>query len=82
MRALDVVAWTETLGVGSKELPWALSARVRHVEELHAELTRLRTALTAAPDEEMLASISSACRALAVAGDRLNEALGDARREA
>ena len=33
MRAIDTVAWTETLGVGRKELPWALKAKARQVAE-------------------------------------------------
>ena len=81
MRPIDMVAWEEALGVGALELPWALSSRVRLVEELHAELTKLRLGLSAAPDEAMLASISSASRSLGAAGDRLTEALADVRRE-
>ena len=81
MKAPDMVAWSEALGVGIKELPWALASRVRHVEELHAELTKLRMGLGDVPDEDMLASISSASRALGAAGDRLNDALAELRRE-
>ena len=82
MRAGDVVAWAEALGVGTKEVPWALFSRVRQVEELTAELARLRASLRDAPDEDMLASISSASRGLSAAGERLNEALTDVRRGA
>jgi hypothetical protein len=78
----DVAAWTHALGVGARELPWAIASRVRTIEDLHAEITRPRTGLAEVPDEEMLASISSASRALSVAGDRLNEALVEVRREA
>ena len=81
MRPIDMVAWAEALGVGERELPWALSSRVRLVEELHAELTKLRVGLSDAPDEGMLASISSASRALGAAGDRLTDALSDMRME-
>lgn len=81
MRPGDLAAWTEALGVGARELPWALASRVRTIEDLHADITRLRTGLAEAPDEEMLASISSASRALSVAGDRLNDALSDVRKE-
>lgn len=81
MRPGDVAAWSEALGVGARELPWAIAARVRTIEDLHAEITRLRTGLSEAPDEEMLTSISSASRALSVAGDRLNEALVEVRRD-
>ena len=31
MRAVDTVAWTETLGVGRKELPWALKGKARQL---------------------------------------------------
>jgi hypothetical protein len=79
MRAVEVVAWTEALGVGQKELPWALSSRVRQIEELHAEITKLRVGLSEAPDEDMLASMSGASRAIGAAGDRLTEALADLR---
>jgi hypothetical protein len=80
MRPIEVVAWTEALGVGQKELPWALASRVRLIEDLHSEITRLRVGLSSAPDEDMLASISSASRAIGAAGDRLTEALSDLRR--
>ena len=63
MRPFDIVAWAEALGVGERELPWALASRVRLVEELHAELTKLRVGMAEVPDEGMLASISSASRA-------------------
>jgi hypothetical protein len=81
MRAGDVVAWSEALGVGIKELAWALAARVRTIEELHAEIIRLKAGLAEVPDEEMLASIGSASRALSVAGDRLSDALADVRKD-
>jgi hypothetical protein len=81
MRPFDVVAWAEALGVGERELPWALASRVRLVEELHAELTKLRVGMAEAPDEGMLASMSSASRTLGAAGDRLTDALADVRRE-
>ncbi len=45
MRAVDTVAWTETLGVGRKELPWALKGKSRQIADLYEEVSRLRAAL-------------------------------------
>lgn len=80
MKAVDVVAWGETLGVHAKEIPWALTARIRQVEELHAALTRLKASLREAPDEDLMASLVSACRCMGEVGDRLNDSLSDIRR--
>jgi hypothetical protein len=50
VRPIDMVAWAEALGVGELELPWALSSRVRLVEELHASISSASRALGAAGD--------------------------------
>ena len=34
MRAVNTVAWTEILGVGRKELPWALKGKARQFLDL------------------------------------------------
>ena len=80
MRAIDEVAWAEALGVGHREIGWILSARAREVEELIGIVDRLRAELRGAPDEEMLIHIGAASSALAIAGDRIHDALADVRR--
>lgn len=82
MRAVDTVAWTETLGVGRKELPWALRNKARQIAEVHDDVTRLRTALAAGPDEELVIMLSAASRSLAEAGVRVSETLADLNRSA
>lgn len=82
MRGIDSSAWSEVLGVGRKELPWALQAQLRRIEDLHADVSRLRAALTDAPDEELVLMLSSASRSLAAAGHRLEETLSDTRESA
>ena len=77
MRRVDIVAWTDLLGVGEKELPWALKARVRVVEDTQADVNRLRQGLRAAPDEELVLMLEAACRSLAMAGERLEEHVSD-----
>jgi hypothetical protein len=79
---VDTVAWTETLGVGRKELPWALKAKVRQICDLHDDANRLRVALASAPDEELALMLTAACRSLAAAGNRLAETLTDVSRTA
>lgn len=81
MVTVDVVAWGEALGVGHREVTWILGARAREVEELIGAVDRLRSELRGAPDEELLILIGSASAALANAGDRINDALGDLRRD-
>ena len=77
MRGIDVAAWTDLLGVGQKELPWAFKARIRAIEETQQEVNRLRVMLRAAPDEELVLLLDSACRSLAMAGARLEEHASD-----
>lgn len=77
MRAVDVAAWTDLLGVGEKELPWALKARVRAIEETQQEVNRLRIMLRSAPDEELVLLLEAASRSLATAGTRLEEHVSD-----
>ncbi len=81
MITVDSVAWGEALGVGPREVTWILGARAREVEELMGAIDRLRSELREAPDEELLILIGSASAALANAGDRINDALNDLRRE-
>lgn len=82
MRHIDSTAWEEVLGVGRKELPWALQAQLRRVEDLHADVSRLRASLVDAPDEELVLMLSSASRSLAAAGHRIEETLSDSRESA
>lgn len=82
MRRIDSSAWSEVLSVGRKELPWALQAQLRRIEDLHTDVSRLRTALADAPDEELVLMLSSASRSLAAAGHRLEETLSDTRESA
>ncbi len=82
MHGVDIAAWGDTLGVGAKELGWAFQARIRQVEEMHGELNQLRASFSDAPDEELVITLTSACRSLAAAGDRLAETLSDLRRTA
>ena len=77
MRPAEVAAWTDFLGVGEKELPWALKARARVVEETQAEVNRLRLGLRRAPDDELVLMLEAACRSLACAGERLQEYVAD-----
>lgn len=82
MRAIDAVAWTETLGVGRKELPWALRNKARQVADIHDEVSRLRATLATGPDEELAVMLAAASRSLAEAGVRLSETLNDLNRSA
>ena len=82
MRAVDTVAWTETLGVGRKELPWALKSKARQLVDAYEEVSRLRAALAAGPDEELVMMLSAASRSLAMAGSRLADTLVDLNRGA
>ncbi|GAA4117802.1 hypothetical protein GCM10022415_16040 [Knoellia locipacati] len=77
MRRVDIAAWTDLLGVGDKELAWALKARIRVVEETHADVNRLRLGLRGAPDEELVLLLEAACRSLGMAGERLEEHVSD-----
>lgn len=54
MRRIDSTAWEEVLGVGRRELPWALQAQLRRIEDLHADVSRMRASLSDAPDEELV----------------------------
>lgn len=82
MRSIDTVAWTEALGVGQKELPWALRNKARQIADAHDEVARLRAALAGGPDEELVVMLSSASRSLAEAGLRVSETLSDLNRSA
>ena len=82
MRAVDTVAWTETLGVGRKELPWALKGKARQLVDLYEEVARLRASLAAGPDEELAIMLSAASNSLAMAGSRLADTLADLNRSA
>ena len=82
MRAVDTVAWTETLGVGRKELPWALKGKARQLVDLYEEVSRLRATLAAGPDEELAMMLAAASRSLATAGARLADTLADLNRSA
>ena len=82
MRAIDTVAWTETLGVGRKELPWAMQSKARQVADLYEEVSRLRSSLASGPDEELAMMLASASRSLATAGTRIADTLADIRRSA
>ncbi len=82
MRAIDTVAWTETLGVGRKELPWALQGKARQLADLYEEVSRLRSALASGPDEELVVMLAAASRSLATAGARIAETLSDLKRTA
>ena len=82
MRAVDTVAWTETLGVGRKELPWALKGKARQLLDCYEEVSRLRAALASGPDEELAMMLSAASGSLAMAGSRLADTLADLNRTA
>jgi hypothetical protein len=82
VRAIDTVAWTETLGVGRKELPWALKAKARQVADLYEDVNRIRATLAHGPDEELVMMLTAATRSLAAAGTRIAETLGDVNRTA
>jgi hypothetical protein len=79
MHRVDTAAWTDTLGVGSKEMPWVLQGKVRQLFELYEDVNRLRSTLAQAPDEELILMLTSACRSLAAAGERLAQTLNDTR---
>ena len=81
MKAVELVAWAEALGVTPKEVPWALRARARRLEDLHNELVRERAMLSEAPDEELVIQITAAARVIAAAACHLDSAVSDARRE-
>jgi hypothetical protein len=81
MRAVELVAWGEALGVTPREVPWALRARARRLEEIHNELVRERALLSDAPDEELIVQIAAASRVIAAAACHLEDAVSDANRE-
>lgn len=82
MRHIDAVAWSDVLGVGRKELPWALRSKIRQLEDLHTDVSRLRASLNDAPDEELVLMLTSASRSLAAAGQRLEETCSESRESA
>jgi hypothetical protein len=82
MHAVDVAAWADILGVGKKELPWAIQARMRVIEDTHGDVNRIRLALRDAPDEDLVIWLEAACRALASAGERLGAHLSDLSKQA
>ena len=81
MRAIELVAWGEALGVTSKEVPWALRARARRLEDIHNDLVRERALLSDAPDEELVVQIAAAARVIAAAASHLENAVSDSHRE-
>lgn len=81
MKAVELVAWGEALGVTSKEVPWALRARARRLEDIHNELVRERALLSDAPDEELVVQLTAAARVISGAACHLDNAMSDARRE-
>jgi hypothetical protein len=81
MRAVELVAWGEALGVTMKEVPWALRARARRLEDIHNELVRERALLSDAPDEELVVQLMSAARVIAAAACHLEDAVSDAQRD-
>ena len=81
MKAVELVAWGEALGVTSQEVPWALRARARRLEDIHNELVRERALLSDAPDEELVVQITAAARVVAAAASHLGSAVSDARWE-
>ena len=81
MKAVELVAWGEALGVTSKEVPWALRARARRLEDIHNDLVRERALLSDAPDEELVVQVTAAARVVAAAATHLGSAVADARRE-
>lgn len=82
MHGVEAAAWADVLGVGQKELPWALQARIRVLEDTQSDVNRVRQGLRDAPDEEFVILLESACRSLAAAGERLASHLTDLRRQA
>ena len=80
MRRVDSTAWEEVLGVGRKELTWALQAQLRRIEDLHTDISRMRASLAEAPDEELVLMLQSASRSLAAAGHRIEETISDSSR--
>lgn len=82
MRPIDSVAWSEVLGVGRKELTWAIQAQIRKIEDVHTDVSRLRATLNEAPDEELVLMLTSASRSLAAAGQHLEDTLADSRESA
>ena len=68
--------------MGRKELPWALKGKSRQIADLYEEVSRLRAALSAGPDEELCMMLAAASRSLATAGVRLAETLSDLNRSA
>ena len=80
MKAVELVAWGEALGVTSKEVPWALRARARRLEDIHNELVRELALLSDAPDEELVVQLTAAARVIAAAAHHLEDAVSDARR--
>jgi hypothetical protein len=81
MRAVELVAWGEALGVTMKEVPWALRARARRLEDIHNELLRERAFFSDAPDEELIVQLTAAARVIASAACHLEDAVSDAQRE-
>jgi len=67
--------------VTSKEVPWALRARARRLEDIHNELVPERALLGDAPDGELVVQISAAARVVAAAASHLGSAVSDAHRE-
>ena len=66
-------------GVGRRSSAGRSRRRIRQVEEMHGELNRLRASFADAPDEELIITLTSACRS---SGCRRGPAGGDARRSA
>ena len=80
MRAIELVAWGEALGVTSKEVPWALRARARRLEDIHNDLVRERVLLSDAPEEKLVVLIAAVDRVMAAAASHLVTDVRDAHR--
>lgn len=66
----------------ARSCPWALKGKARQLLDCYEEVSRLRAALAAGPDEELTMMLSAASRSLAMAGSRLADTLADLNRTA
>jgi hypothetical protein len=81
MKAVELMAWSEALGVPFLEVPAVLRIRERQVCGLSEEVMKAWGGLREAPDEELLLHLGAAGRVLSQAADQLANTAADAARE-
>ena len=81
MKAADLVAWSEALGVPVQEVHTALRFREKQVTGLRDDVVKAWSGLRDAPDEELVLHLGVAGRVLQDVAEELGKVSAEARRE-